>query len=84
MLYVLLAVSFLTTLVFICVAFVLMRRKKIYGGFYLFSQPPDPDYLRNIDPSRALIEQSNGLPYDPVWEFPRKRIRLRELLTNFH
>lgn len=49
----------------------------------MFSQPPDPDYLRDIDPSRALIEQTNGLPYDPVWEFPRKKIRLRELLLFF-
>lgn len=80
-LYILLAVSFVAIIVLIAVVFVLMRRRKIYGGFYLFSQPPDPDYLRDIDPRRALIEQTNGLPYDPVWEFPRKRIRLREYIN---
>ena len=79
-LYILLAVSFLGIIIVLSAVFVLLRRRKIYGGFYLFSQPPDPDYFRDIDPSRALIEQTNGLPYDPVWEFPRKRIRLRKFL----
>ena len=77
-LYILLAVSFLGIIIVLSTAFVLLRRRKIYGGFYLFSQPPDHDYFRDIDPSRALIEQTAGLPYDPVWEFPRKRIRLRK------
>ena len=77
--YILLAVVFLSTLLIVVGVFVLLRRKKIYGGFYLFTAPPNPDHLRNIDPARALIDQTNGLPYDPVWEFPRKRIRLRKL-----
>ena len=82
-LYILVATSFVFIIVVIAFGFILLRRRKIYGGFYLFSQPPDPDYLRDIDPARALIEQTNGLPYDPVWEFPRKRIKLREL-QDFH
>ena len=75
-LYVVLATSFMLTLFIICAVFLLFRRKKIYGGFYIFSQPPNPDHLSRIDPTQALIEQTNGMPYDPVWEFPRKRIRL--------
>ncbi|XP_065058255.1 fibroblast growth factor receptor 3-like [Rhopilema esculentum] len=78
--YILLAVVFLSTLLIVVGVFVLLRRKKIYGGFYLFTAPPNPDHLRNIDPARALIDQTNGLPYDPVWEFPRKRIRLLDRL----
>jgi len=79
-LYILVATSFVFIIVVIAFGFILLRRRKIYGGFYLFSQPPDPDYLRDIDPARALIEQTNGLPYDPVWEFPRKRIKLLDRL----
>ena len=75
-LYVVVATSFMLILFIICAVFLLLRRKKIYGGFYIFSQPPSPDHLSRIDPTQALIEQTNGMPYDAVWEFPRKRIRL--------
>ena len=27
-----------------------------------------------MDPDRSLFEQSNELPYDPDWEFPREKL----------
>ena len=68
--------SVIAILLLSCLVLALYRRKKIYGGFYIFKEPPSPDYFRNLDPSMALIEQTNKLPYDLAWEFPRKRIRL--------
>eukprot|EP00794_Sanderia_malayensis_P007017 gene7017-7802_t len=75
-LYIISGVVFLVILLFVLASFLLLRRRKIYGGFYIFSQPPLADYFSEIDPQQALIEQTTGLPYDPVWEFPRKRVKL--------
>ncbi len=79
-LYVISGATFLFVLFVVCIVFLLLRRRKIYGGFYIFQQPPSPDHFSEIDPQRALIEQTNGLPYDPVWEFPRKRVKLRKFI----
>ncbi|CAB3981076.1 vascular endothelial growth factor receptor 2-like [Paramuricea clavata] len=64
----------------IVAGFVLYRRKKIYGGFYLFSYPPLPDYMGIIDRNGNIHEQLQKLPFIPEWEFPRERISFaREL-----
>ncbi|XP_046852604.1 fibroblast growth factor receptor 1-like isoform X2 [Xenia sp. Carnegie-2017] len=49
-------------------------RKKIYGGFYLLSYPPMPDYIEKIDMNGNIQEQIQKLPFIPEWEFPRERI----------
>ncbi len=54
--------------------FVLYRRKKIYGGFYLFSYPPLPDYMASLDENGNIQELVQKLPFIPEWEFPRERI----------
>lgn len=56
---------------------ILYKRKQLYGGFYVLSIPPSPDYFKKIDPTKALSDQINKLPYFPEWEFPRSKIRLR-------
>lgn len=33
-----------------------------------------------IDPDRSIFEQCSSLPYDPIWEFPEKRLTLGEPL----
>ena len=60
-------------LVLVVVA-ILYRRKKKYGGFFILTLPPRPDYIMKLDPERSLLEQTNMLPYDALWEFPRERI----------
>lgn len=55
---------------------ILYKRKQLYGGFYVLSIPPSPDYFKKIDPTKALSDQINKLPYFPEWEFPRSKIRL--------
>ena len=65
---------------------VLYKRKKLYGGFYILSMPPSPDYFRGLDPTRPLSEQVNKLPYFPEWEFPREKVQISEwicLCTHF-
>ena len=36
--------------------------------------------LFQIDPDRSIFEQCSSLPYDPIWEFPEKRLTLGEPL----
>ena len=55
-------------------SFVLYKRKKLYGGFYLFSHPPLPDYIEMLDVNKDIHEQIHKLPFIPEWEFPRERI----------
>ena len=55
-------------------SFVLHKRKKLYGGFYLFSEPPTWDYIGKLDISKDIHEQIHKLPFIPEWEFPRDRI----------
>jgi hypothetical protein len=55
-------------------AFVLYKRKKLYGKFYIFTNPPLLDYIEKIDGKRLLVEQTNKLPYLSEWEFPRERV----------
>ena len=51
---------------------VLYRRKQLYGGFYICTTPPMPDYIMKLDPNKSLIEQVHKLPYDEFWEVPRE------------
>ena len=55
---------------------VLYRRKKLYGGFYILTLPPMPDYIKKLDPSRPIQEQTNKLPLCAEWEFPRNRLTI--------
>ncbi|XP_028407243.1 fibroblast growth factor receptor 2-like [Dendronephthya gigantea] len=64
----------ITITVLIAISFVLYKRKKIYGGFYLFSYPPIPDYIKNLDENGNIQEQLQKLPFIPEWEFPREKI----------
>ena len=61
-------------IIVVVAGFVLYRRKKIYGGFYLFSYPPLPDYIEIINRNGNIQEQIQQLPFIPEWEFPRERI----------
>ena len=63
-------------LILVAVCFVLYRRKKIYGGFYLFSYFPLPVYLAILDDNGNIQDQLEKLPFIPEWEFPRERITL--------
>ena len=68
-------VGFVVT-VFFLLCLILYKRKKKYGGFYLLTLPPSPDYIMKLDPERSLLEQTNKLPYDAQWEFPRERVHI--------
>ena len=68
------ACSSVLILLLLLIIFILYRRKKLYGGFFIFTLPPSPDYIMKLDPGRSLLEQTNKLPYDAQWEFPRERL----------
>ena len=68
-------VSFAVLVIVIIVAMVLYKRKKAYGGFYILTLPPLTDYIKKLDPGKPLTEQTNKLPYDAEWEFPRNRLK---------
>jgi len=63
-------------LIILLIVVVLYRRKKKYGGFYILTLPPSPDYIMKLDPEKSLLEQTNKLPYDAQWEFPRERLQI--------
>ena len=67
-------VGIVTIVVVAVMCFVLCKRKKIYGGFYIFSYPPLPDYMKSVDVNGNIQEQLQKLPFIPEWEFPRERI----------
>ena len=46
-----------------------------HGGFYILTLPPLTDYIKKLDPHTPLTEQTNKLPYDAEWEFPRNRLK---------
>ena len=71
-----LACGIFVLLVVLFISAVLCHRKKKYGGFYILTLPPPPDYITKLDPERSLLEQTNKLPYDAQWEFPRERIQM--------
>ena len=66
--------GFIFLIVLIVICYVLYKRKKIYGGFYLFTFPPLPDYMEMLDRNKDIREQIHKLPFIPEWEFPRDRI----------
>ena len=68
----------LVILLLLVIIAVLYRRKKLYGGFYILTLPPMPDYIKKLDPSRTLQEQTHKLPLCADWEFPRNRLNLGE------
>jgi hypothetical protein len=61
-------------IIVVVAGFVLYRRKKLYGGFYLFSYPPLLDYMEIIDRNGNIQKQLQQLPFIAEWEFPRERI----------
>ncbi|XP_046852957.1 fibroblast growth factor receptor 2-like [Xenia sp. Carnegie-2017] len=64
----------------VVVAVILYKRKKAYGGFYILTMPPLTDYIKKLDPHTPITKQTNKLPYDAEWEFPRNRLNFaREL-----
>jgi hypothetical protein len=68
------AIGLISMIMLIASSFVLYKRKKLYGGFYLFSFPPLPDYIAMLDANKGIQEQVHKLPFIPEWEFPRERI----------
>ncbi|XP_046854041.1 vascular endothelial growth factor receptor 1-like [Xenia sp. Carnegie-2017] len=68
-------IGILTLVILLITSYVLYKRKKIYGGFYLLSYPPLPDYIEKIDMNGDIHEQIQSLPFIPEWEFPRERIK---------
>jgi hypothetical protein len=67
----------ISMIIVVVAGFVLYRRKKIYGGFYLFSYPPLPDYIEIINRNGNIQEQLQQLPFIAEWEFTRERINMR-------
>ena len=65
----------------IAFSIVLYKRKKIYGGLYLFSYPPQPDYMEILDLNGNIKEQAQKLPFIPEWEFPKERIKFGMLFA---
>lgn len=74
LLSVVLPIAIITLFILVAICFVLYKRKKIYGGFYLFSYPPLPDYMERLDVNGNIQEQLKRIPFIPEWEFPRERI----------
>ena len=72
--FILIPVLTISMILLITTSFVLYRRKKIYGGLYLFSYPPFPDFMESLDVNGNIQEQLQKLPFIPEWEFPRERI----------
>ena len=70
-------IGLVSLVMLIASSFVLYKRKKLYGGFYLFSHPPLPDYIAMLDINKDIQEQIHKLPFIPEWEFPRDRITFR-------
>ena len=73
-------VASITALALCVISFVLWRRKKLYGGFYILSYPPLPDYMGQLDITKDIQEQLRRLPFISEWEFPRERIALGKYL----
>jgi hypothetical protein len=68
------SIGLISIIIVVVAGFVLYRRKKIFGGFYLFSYPPFPDYIEIINRNGNIQEQLQQLPFIPEWEFKRERI----------
>ncbi len=74
LLFVVVPIGVITMMILGVICFVLYKRKKIYGGIYLFSYPPLPDYMEILDINGNIQEQLQKLPFVPEWEFPRERL----------
>ncbi|XP_028411444.1 fibroblast growth factor receptor 3-like [Dendronephthya gigantea] len=73
-------VGIVLLIIFTFLCFVLCKRRKLYGGFYLFSYPPLPDFIEMIDENENLHNEIQRLPFIAEWEFPRERVKfVREL-----
>ena len=71
------AVGIFTLSLIVVIALLLCKRIKFYGGLYIFSYPPMPDYIEKLDYKKDIREQVQKLPYVQEWEFPRDKISLR-------
>ena len=74
LMFVVIPIGIITVIILVITCFVLYKRKKMYGGFYLFSYPPLPDYLARLDMNENIQEQLQKLPFIPEWEFPRDKL----------
>ena len=72
--FVVIPIGIITVIILVITCFVLYKRKKMYGGFYLFSYPPLPDYMARLDMNENIQEQLQKLPFIPEWEFPRDKL----------
>ena len=70
-------------LLLLLIVVVLYRRRQLYGGFYIFTLPPMPDYIKKLDSSKTLVAQTHKLPYDPEWEFPRDHLQICKTLKYY-
>ena len=75
-------IGVLTLVILLITSYVLYKRKKLYGGLYLLSYPPLPDYIEKIDMNGDIHEQIQSLPFIPEWEFPRERIKFSKLFLS--
>lgn len=71
------AIGIFTLSLIVVIGFLLCKRIKLYGGLYILSYPPMPDYIEKLDCSKDIREQIQKLPYVPEWEFPKEKISLR-------
>jgi len=74
-----LVAAVLIIIILVVLAVILYKRKRLYGGFYILSIPPSPDYFKKLDPTQPISDQTNKLPYFPEWEYPRNKIKLSKL-----
>ena len=63
-------------IILLVLSVILYKRRQLYGGFYILSIPPSPDYFQKLDPTKAIADQVHKLPYFPEWEFPRNKLVL--------
>ena len=82
MIIIVIPTGLLSFVILFITSYVLYKRKKIYGGFYLLSYPPMPDYNEKIDMNGNIQKQIQKLPFIPEWEFPRERITFSKLVIN--
>lgn len=75
---VVIVISCVVAVLVLCFVVIMYRRKKALGGFYICTLPPYRDYIKILDQSKFIHEQTHKLPYISEWEFPRGNIALRK------
>ncbi|CAB3989347.1 vascular endothelial growth factor receptor 2-like, partial [Paramuricea clavata] len=77
---VVIVISCVVAVLVLCFVVIMYRRKKALGGFYICTLPPYRDYIKILDQSKFIHEQTHKLPYISEWEFPRGNIALQDEL----